>query len=71
MSRDELLQALRRLAPKTGSLACLGCGHEHKCSTHGCAVIRVAADLIERLPEDYKIDGKEGKHHDRSRGTPA
>ena len=49
MNRDELLQALRHLAPETGSLACLGCGHEHKCSTHGCAVIRAAAREIETL----------------------
>ena len=49
MSRDELLQALRRLAPETGSLACLGCGHEHRCSTHGCAIIQAAAALIEAL----------------------
>lgn len=49
MSRDELLQALRRMAPETGSLACLGCGHEHGCSTRGCAIIRAAVDEIEEL----------------------
>ena len=26
---DGLLQALKRLRVETGSLACLGCGHEH------------------------------------------
>lgn len=49
MSRDELLQALRRMMPETGSLACLGCGYEHNCSTRGCAIIRTAVDEIERL----------------------
>ena len=28
MKREELLRALRRLSVETGSLACLGCGHE-------------------------------------------
>jgi len=49
MSRDELLQALRRMMPETGSLNCLGCGHEHSCSTHGCAICREAIELIEQL----------------------
>jgi hypothetical protein len=43
------LQALRRLRVETGSLACFGCGREHNCGTHGCAILRKAADLIERL----------------------
>ena len=45
MTTNDLLQALARLRVETGSLACLGCGHEHNCSTRGCA----AADLLERL----------------------
>lgn len=49
MSRNELLQALRRMMPETGSLNCLGCGHEHSCSTHGCAICREAIELIEQL----------------------
>ena len=28
MKTDELIEALRRLKVQTGSLACLGCGHE-------------------------------------------
>ena len=52
MTTDDLLQALARLRVETGSLACLGCGHEHNCSTHGCAILRAAADLIERLPAE-------------------
>ena len=49
MTTNGLLQALARLRVDTGSLACLGCGHEHNCSTHGCAILRAAADLIKRL----------------------
>lgn len=35
---SELLKALKRLKVETGSLVCLGCGHEHNCSVHGCAI---------------------------------
>lgn len=49
MTTNDLLEALARLRVETGSLACLGCGHEHNCSTHDCAILRAAADLIERL----------------------
>ena len=52
MQRDELIQALRQLKVQTGSLACLGCGHEHNCSIHGCAIIRAA---IEALEEKKKV----------------
>lgn len=52
MTTNDLLQALARLRVETGSLACLGCGHEHNCSTHGCTILRAAADLIERLEKE-------------------
>ena len=39
---------LRRMSVETGSLACLGCGHEHNCGIHGCALLRQAAETIER-----------------------
>lgn len=42
MKTDELIKALERLKVQTGSLACFGCGHEHNCSVHGCALIREA-----------------------------
>lgn len=50
MTREELIRALRRLAPETGSLCCLGCGYEHNCSTHGCAVIREAVEALKEPP---------------------
>lgn len=52
--RDEyLLAALRRLKVQTGSLACLGCGREHNCGIHGCAILREAIAFVEKkLAED-------------------
>ena len=46
MRDHELINALRRLKVETGSLACLGCDHEHNCGVHGCAIMREAADRI-------------------------
>lgn len=40
MTNAELAAALRRIALETGSLVCLGCGHEHDCGIHGCALLR-------------------------------
>ena len=47
MDYTTTLQALRRLKVQTGSLVCLGCGHEHNCSTHGCAILRNAVEHME------------------------
>lgn len=56
MNQKELLSALNRLKVQTGShLACLGCGHEHKCSTKGCAILRQAIAEIERLEKERDI----------------
>lgn len=46
MEHKELLAALRRLRVQTGSLACAGCGHEHNCGVHGCAIIREAVKAL-------------------------
>lgn len=51
MTNNELLAALRRLKVETGSLACLGCGHEHSCGIHGCAILREAAERLGRRME--------------------
>ena len=45
MMPDELLQ-LHRLAIERRPEACFGCGLEHNCSVHGCAVIRKALRLL-------------------------
>lgn len=61
MKIEDLIAALRRLKVQTGSLACLGCRHEHNCSTSGCAIIREAIEVLrdaswisvaDRLPDD-------------------
>lgn len=49
MNDNDLIRALRRIKVQTGTPVCLGCGHEHNCSTHGCAVINEA---YRRKPED-------------------
>ena len=46
MRDQELVSAIRRLKVENGSLACMGCGHEHNCGVSGCAVMREAADRI-------------------------
>lgn len=46
---DDIIQTLRRMATETGSLNCLGCGHEHNCGFHGCAVLMEAANRLEQL----------------------
>lgn len=51
MKTDELIKALGRLKVQTGSLACLGCGHEHNCGVHGCAIIREAVDKLQAVAE--------------------
>lgn len=45
MTPDELRQ-LHRLAIERRPEACWGCGLEHDCSVHGCAVIRKAWRLL-------------------------
>lgn len=33
------------LADALGSLACLGCGYEHDCGIHGCALLREECEI--------------------------
>ena len=55
MTTNDLLEALARLRVETGSLACLGCGREHNCSTKGCRILREAADLIRQLTAENVV----------------
>ena len=48
-----LVEMLHRLSIERRPEACLGCGFEHGCSVHGCAVIKRAADTID--PETLPI----------------
>lgn len=53
MRDEDLLAALRRLKVQTGSLVCLGCGREHNCGVHGCAILRDTIAFVEKkLAED-------------------
>lgn len=53
MRDEDLMAALRRLKVQTGSLACLGCGREHNCGIHGCAILRETITFVEKkLAED-------------------
>ena len=49
MEVNKLVELLRKVKIETGSMACLGCGYEHNCSLHGCAILREAADTLEQL----------------------
>lgn len=49
MTDEQILQALRCLRVETGSLSCLGCGHEHRCNVHGCQILREAAARLEHF----------------------
>ena len=49
MTNEEIVKWLRSNEVETGSLLCLGCGYEHHCSVHGCAVMGAAADAMENL----------------------
>lgn len=48
---DELIRQLSRMKVQTGSLVCLGCGLEHNCGIHGCAVLRRAVSAVRELAE--------------------
>ena len=61
----DLSLRLHELAIHTEDLkhSCLGCGHEHNCGVHGCAVLLAAEDAVVKLkayvdlgfePEEYK-----------------
>ncbi len=52
MNSTDLIRALKNLKVQTGSLACLGCGWEHNCSTQGCRIIREAAAQLEATAVD-------------------
>lgn len=56
MERKKLLAALKQLKVETGRLACLGCGYEHNCGVHGCAIIREAVAYIADLEATHRTE---------------
>ena len=51
MDYETTMAALKRLKVETGSLACAGCGKEHNCGVHGCAIIQEALEHMEAARE--------------------
>lgn len=45
---EQVISDLKRISVQDAH-RCLGCGREHNCSLHGCAIIRDAVDLIQSL----------------------
>ena len=50
-SVESLADALSRVKVQTGSLVCLGCGYEHNCGIHGCALIGKAVKALRAVAE--------------------
>ena len=57
VSNQEIAEKLWDMAVNTGTLNCLGCGFEHNCSVHGCAVLKQAAELISQPNEPLTCEG--------------
>ncbi len=57
MTDTEIIKGLWRISVMGDQkLKCLGCGHEHNCSIHGCQIIKAAAERLKekcsnRMPE--------------------
>lgn len=49
---ERIVKNLRRMAADNDR--CFGCGQEHNCSIHGCAIIKEAAAWIERRAEQLE-----------------
>ena len=49
MDYEKTLEKLKHMKVETGSFVCLGCGHEHNCSIHGCAILRDTVECIEEM----------------------
>lgn len=60
MTDKELIDSLRRLKVQTGSLACLGCGREHNCGIHGCAILRETIAFVEKEAGGGQIPQRDG-----------
>lgn len=58
---NDMLRQLKALAVEKCPEACLGCGYEHNCSVHGCAVINAALEMLEAgadRPRVLTFDGE-------------
>lgn len=57
MTNKELIRVLERTAPDNHR--CFGCGYEHHCGIHGCAVNRAAAAVIKE--QEKQIEEAESR----------
>ena len=55
MEVNEIVAELRRMQVKIGSLTCLSCDH---CGVRGCAILREAADALERMNDFDQTQSK-------------
>lgn len=55
MDNEALARRLVQMSRNTGTLNCLGCGYEHSCSIHGCAVLKQAAEALEKASDYEKV----------------
>lgn len=69
MKIEQILAALRKMKVQTGSLICLGCGQEHNCGIHGCAIILAAIQELELQTEVLDAAAKTAKHYKEQRNT--
>ncbi|MBQ5712365.1 MAG: DUF551 domain-containing protein [Oscillospiraceae bacterium] len=67
MKIESTIKELRRIM--IDNHRCFGCGHEHRCGTRGCAIMRNAADTLEaqqgRIAELEAELKEERYRHDR------
>lgn len=58
MTNADLAAALRRIAPKTGSFVCLGCGYKHDCGIYDyCVLLREASERIKLMDKQLRKYG--------------
>ena len=54
MGDKDLMDALKQMSQNEHH-NCLGCGHEHNCSIHGCAVLNAAVERIRALAVEVVV----------------
>lgn len=69
MTATEVIAALRGMKVQTGSLVCLGCGQEHNCGIHGCAILLAAIQELERQAGMLDAMEKTAKHYKEQRNA--
>lgn len=71
MNAEKIISALKGLKVQTGSLACMGCGQEHNCGIHGCAIVLAAIQELEQHAGALDAIAKTAKHYKEERDAAA